>query len=761
MKNRYAARQYQYDEKDIKAVAQKYGFDDNALFLLKKYNVTSNNAEIFFSDGENGLLDPFLMSGMREATERIQRAIESRERILIFGDYDADGISAAALLKLFLDSKEADSFVYLPRRSEGYGLKIETLTKLKNTHGFDLVVTVDCGITAASEAEFVKKILKTDIIITDHHEPPENLPNCVCVNPKLGYPFKGLSGSGVALKLVQALSDENTAKYFCDLASIGTIADIMPLESENRAIVKMGCAHIHNQGLAALLKANKVETGSVDCSSMAIKICSKINAAGRVDTPNIAFDLLMSDNLPDAEKKAMTLTEANAKRQALTEECFMEALSYIDKHKLASKPAIFVYGENWQHGILGLVANRLVEKFKVPVGAFMLDGDNIIGSLRTPDGIDLYSAVGALKANLLRFGGHKMSVGVTLFKDLYEKFYADFCDEISKQFFGATERLYDAVYRSEFTGTKFINQLKSFEPVQPNNKVVFYGEFSVRAVNTFGKNKTYIKISTEDGLELKTFSDFTEFLPALKQKCNIECIFTLEYDEFEKKYIGMMTDINILDSISFDDIYLRHYIERLDFKKNTDESETISIGDVQYYAKEGGCCCVFGSALEFEKMSQRIDFSEFYLNFFVPRQFANTVLISPSKDVDLSKYTSVIIFCNYNSDIENYPFCESPLLCGDKAEIPAYLYGQKIDRNSCARIFKAVLRNISGCVDIDELYTKCGVFEYSIGTFEFVMKIFEELGIFTISYKPFSVVYNKDVKSDLMKSKLFNMIACD
>lgn len=761
MKKRYVERQYDFNSDDIAVLSQKYGFDSDTDFLLKKYHVTPANAEVFFSDGEKGLLDPFIMAGMSEAVAKIRDAISSGKRILIFGDYDADGISAAATLKLFFDARGVDSFVYLPKRSEGYGLKIETLMRLKREKDFGLIITVDCGITAVDEVEFVNKILKTDIVVTDHHEPSDKLPKCVCVNPKLGYPFKDLSGSGVALKLVQALSDESTAKYFCDLASIGTIADIMPLESENRAIVKMGCAHINNLGLAALMRANKIDTADVDCTSMAMKICPKINAAGRVDEPTTALALLLSDGGAETARNVEALMAANTKRQTLTEKCFAEALRYISDNNLTLRPAIFVYGENWQHGILGLVANRLVEKYKVPVGAFMPDGDNIIGSLRTPEGINLYSVVSQLKDSLLRFGGHKMSVGVTMFKDCFDGFYADFCQKIAEYSDKPVERYYDAVYHDIYIGEKFLNLLKSFEPIQSNNKVVFYGEFSVKNINVFGKNKNFIKILTQDGLELKTFGDYTEFLPALRQKCNFECLFSIEFDDFEKKYVGSLSDINIINSISFDDIYLCNYIDRLDFDCRDRERETVSLDAVKYYAEEGGCCCVFGSMLEFEKAGEKIDFSDFYLNFFFPRQHTNTVLISPYKNVDFSKFKTVIIFCRYNDGIESFPEGDNILFLENKAEVPSYLYGQKIGREACVRIFKAVLSNCAGSMDMNELYLKSGVFEYSFGTFRYVMKIFEELGIFSVYEKPFSVIYNRDVKTDLTKSKLFNMIASD
>ncbi|MBR5145319.1 MAG: DHH family phosphoesterase, partial [Clostridia bacterium] len=296
MKSRYKQREFNFDFQDIKVVSERFGFDDQNDFLLKKFGVNSDVATDFFSDGEKGLLDPFLMKNMDIAVEKINFAKENNHKILIFGDYDADGISAAAILKLFFDETGIDSFVYLPKRSEGYGLKIETLMRLYKEEKFDLVVTVDCGITAVDEVEFIKKILRVDVLVTDHHEPGEKLPNCVCINPKLGYPFRDLSGSGVALKLVQALSSYEVAKSFCDLASIGTIADIMPMESENRAIVKIACRNVNNLGLKELLIANKIEINKLDCNSMAIKVCPKINAAGRVDEPMVALDLLLAQS---------------------------------------------------------------------------------------------------------------------------------------------------------------------------------------------------------------------------------------------------------------------------------------------------------------------------------------------------------------------------------------------------------------------------------------------------------------------------------
>jgi len=761
MKSRYKQRQFNFDLQDIKVLSERFGFNEQNDFLLKKFGVNSNVAVDFFSDGEKGLLDPFLMKNMDLAVEKINFAKENNQKVLIFGDYDADGISASAILKLFFDETGVDSFVYLPKRSEGYGLKIETLMRLYKQEKFDLVVTVDCGITAVDEVEFIKKILHADVLVTDHHEPGEKLPNCVCVNPKLGYPFRDLSGSGVALKLVQALSCEDIAKSFCDLASIGTIADIMPMESENRAIVKIACRNVNNLGLKELLIANKIELNKLDCNSMAIKVCPKINAAGRVDEPMIALDLLLAQSDVIAKSKVKKLMESNSERQNLTEECYQQALDYIQEHNLAQLPAIFVYGENWKHGILGLVASRLVEKFKVPVGAFMPEGDTVIGSMRTPEGINLHGVVSDLKQYVLRFGGHKMSVGVTVFKDSFKLFYQQFLEKINEQKIDNVQRLFDAEFKPEYLENTFMKKVQQFEPIAPNNKIVFYGQFSVKSSALFGKNKNFLKILTNEGIEFKTFADFSHLAFALKTNCNFECLFTLEYDEFSHKYIGMLTDLNLLNSIGFDELYLYNYIDKIDFSAKNEDIEQITLSCVKAFADEGNCCCVFGSMLEFEKAKEKINFDDFYLDFFFPNQSYNTVLISPNKKVDFSKFKNVIYFNVYNKNIEKFFYNDNAYFCKLSNQMPSFIFGQNIDRDACIKIFRAIIANNEENIDKYQLYLKCGVFEYSFGTFLCVLKVFEELKIFNIIEKPFTLIYNKGIKVNLADSQLYKMITTE
>lgn len=758
MKKRYIQRVFDCDENEINLLAEQYGFDEKSAFLLRKYHVTAQNAQEFFAE-EGILFDPFLMLNMKEAVDKINEYAEAGKKILIFGDYDADGISASAILKLFFDANGIDSVVYLPKRSDGYGLKIETLMRLFNSEKFDLVLTVDCGITAVDEVEFVQKILRREVVVTDHHEPSEKLPNCICVNPKLGYPFRNLSGSGVAMKLVQAMAGEEIAKGFCDLAAIGTVADVMPLESENRSIVKFGCAHVNNIGLKSLLSALKTNLADFDCTALALKVCPKINAAGRIDSPDAALELLLAADAQTAASKVKKLLEANNKRQLLTEQTTEEAEKYIVDNNLQDKSAIFVYGDNWKHGILGLVANRLMEKYKVPVGAFMPDEDNIVGSLRAPESVNLFEIATQLKRFLSKFGGHKQSVGATLPKECFDGFYDAFVKKTDELSGKSTEKYYDAVFCPEYLGESFLSASKKFEPIAANDHAVFYGEFSVKNLVTFGKNKNFVKILADDNFELKSFKDCGMLLPALKTNCNIACLFTIEYDDFEGKYVGNISDMSLLDSVTYDDIYLCNYVDSLSFGKADGEEKYVTLDGIRHFASDGGCCCVFGSMLEFEHYAEKTNFDDFYLDFFVPSQYENTVLISPSKNADLSKFKSVIYFNRYDASIEKKRCGNNVMVCSEKNQTPAYLYGQKIDRSVCARIFRAISGNLDGCADAYELYLKCGVFEHTFGTFLYVLKIFQELNILELSEKPFKISIIKGVKVDLNNSHLFNMIA--
>ena len=366
---------------------------------------------------------PLLMKDMDRAVERINRAIACGERIAVFGDYDVDGITATVLLVDYLRSRGADCTKYIPRRVEdGYGLGCDTLRALRE-QGVDLVITVDCGITGVEEARFARSI-GMDIVITDHHECKEMLPEAAAVvDPRrvdCPYPFKHLAGVGVALKLVLALGqgreDALFARY-CTLAAIGTIADVMQMSDENRTIVHRGLECITNTdflGLKALLKETGLWEKEITSIQIGFVLAPRINAAGRMGEAELAADLLLTDDPARAEELARQLCSLNRERQAVEQEIFAQAVEQIETMGENQRHALVLASDQWHQGVVGIVASRLSEKYSCP--SFMIHLQNGMGkgSCRSYGGFNLFSALESCSDLLTDFGGHALAAGFNI-----------------------------------------------------------------------------------------------------------------------------------------------------------------------------------------------------------------------------------------------------------------------------------------------------------------------------------------------------------
>ncbi len=384
------------------------------------------DASQFLSREHRLSYSPFLMKDMDKAAARINAAIAAGEKIAVFGDYDVDGITATVLLMDYLRSRGADCVKYIPRRVEdGYGLGREPMRLLRERHGVDLIVTVDCGITALEEAEYAKE-LGVDLIITDHHECKEALPDAAAVvdphRPDCPYPFKCLAGVGVALKLVLALGGESQedklfARY-CTLAAIGTVADVMKMCDENRTIVSRGLASIRSTdfiGLQALLK----ETGLWDKEITSIQIgfilAPRINAAGRMGEAELAADLLLTDDPARAEELARELCALNRERQAVEQEIFAQAVEQIQFLPADQRSALVLSSDQWHQGVVGIVASRLAERYSCPSFMIHLGGDDMGKcSCRSYGGFNLFTALESCADLLEDFGGHELAAGFTI-----------------------------------------------------------------------------------------------------------------------------------------------------------------------------------------------------------------------------------------------------------------------------------------------------------------------------------------------------------
>ena len=367
---------------------------------------------------------PFLMRDMDRAVARVQDALARGEKIAVFGDYDVDGITATCLLTDYLRSRGAKVVMHIPGRfDEGYGLSNEAIRTLAG-EGVRLIVTVDCGITGVEETDYAAS-LGVDVVVTDHHECKDRLPAAAAVvdphRPDCGYPFKHLAGVGVALKLVLALggNDREDALFarYCTLAAIGTIADVMRMEDENRAIVSMGLETIDRSdfvGLHALLREVGLAGKPLSSIQVGFVLAPRINAAGRMGRAALAAELLLTDDEREAEEKARELCDLNRERQAVEQEIYAKAVEQLEQLPPDEKYALVLSSEDWHQGVVGIVASRLSEKYSCPSFMIHLQGGVGKGSCRSYGGFNLFSALEACSDLLLGFGGHEFAAGFTI-----------------------------------------------------------------------------------------------------------------------------------------------------------------------------------------------------------------------------------------------------------------------------------------------------------------------------------------------------------
>ena len=404
-----------------------------AAMVLASRGIGDDRQARAYLDCNAPLLDPFLMTDMDKAAGRVGLAMSRGEKIAVFGDYDVDGITATCLLTDFLRRHGADVVSYIPGRlEEGYGLNPIAIHQL-HAEGVKLIVTVDCGITAVSEAELCKQ-LGIDLVITDHHECKQTLPAAVAVvDPHRcdgGYPHKNLSGVGVAFKLASALcgSQETVLEEYADMVCLGTVADVMPLQGENRVFVARGLeslAHTKRPGIAALMAECGCAPETVSASSIGFMLAPRINAAGRMGQIDLAVELFLTDDPDKAAEAARGLCELNRQRQAVESEIYRQAVSMLPMGK--PPEAIVLADESWHQGVVGIVASRIAEEYACPTFLICLDGEHGKASSRSHGGFNLFASLSALSPLLESYGGHELAAGFTISRANIPEFRRQIC----------------------------------------------------------------------------------------------------------------------------------------------------------------------------------------------------------------------------------------------------------------------------------------------------------------------------------------------
>lgn len=429
MKQRNREWKIEYDIPDIPQSLLDAGYTPLLSAILTTRDIkTPEDARKFFS-GEETLLSPYDMKGMEEAVSRIRRAVEAHDRVAVYGDYDVDGITATCLLTGYLRSKGLEVTPYIPDRTEeGYGLNCAALDTFSSS-GINLVITVDCGITAEEEAAHASS-LGIDMIVTDHHEcKSEHLPEARavidCKQPGDTYGNPNLAGVGVAFKLACAVEGdaEKVLEEYADFVAIGTVADVMPLNGENRYLVMRGLEMIRTSprpGLEAMMKRSGIDCSSITASSIGYTLAPRLNAAGRLGHAITAGNLLMSSDERETSLLADELCELNRRRQSIENEIWSEAAKIIDK-SVPDAPLVLA-SEKWHQGVIGIAASRLAEHYALPTIMINLNGEKGKGSCRSYGGFNLFDALNACSEHLESFGGHALAAGLNIKADKVAQF---------------------------------------------------------------------------------------------------------------------------------------------------------------------------------------------------------------------------------------------------------------------------------------------------------------------------------------------------
>ncbi|MCD4711942.1 MAG: single-stranded-DNA-specific exonuclease RecJ [Clostridiales bacterium] len=561
------------DDNKIKGVMKVYNCSEIvAQLLIERKLDTKEKVDRFLNPTLEDLHDPFLLSDMPLAFERIKLAIERKESIWIYGDYDVDGITSIVILSKYFEYVGHPANFYIPnRQDEGYGISEQGLEWIKSEGG-ELVITVDCGITAVEQARFASEI-GLDLIITDHHECQDVLPDAVAVvNPKRGgYPFDMLAGCGVALKLTQAMLGEAFYSFYpnvIDIAALGTVADIVPLVDENRIITRIGLEymmHTSNPGIQALISEANLTGKEITSGHIGFVIAPRINASGRIGNPSISVEMLLEDDYFKALEIAKKLSELNSERQAQEREIMEEAENYIQNSiDLDQARILLVIGENWHTGIIGIVASKLSERYSRPTVVLNIDGDSAKGSARSIEGISIYEVLFSFKHLFDKFGGHEQAAGLSLSLENVEILKHSLLEygiqNIPKYKLVASRRV-NGILKPHMVTHQLVDEIESLKPFgvgNPKPQFVFEN-LKIDDYRLIGKGQNHLKMVVNDGVRVYDALAFNkaESISALRKTDRIHLLLNLEKNNF----MGVETIQLLVQDLIKDKMPIKEHLE--------------------------------------------------------------------------------------------------------------------------------------------------------------------------------------------------------
>ena len=715
-----------YDENFIKEL-ESYSISKNIAKILNARNITDmTSVKKYFSDEYEEGYNPFLMHDMQKAVDRINEAIENEEKILVYGDYDADGITSTVLLVETLISMGANVSSYIPNRfEEGYGPNKEAFTKIIDS-GITLIITVDNGIAGVEEVDLANE-LGCDVIVTDHHKIQDTIPNAYAIihpeHPEGNYPFKKLAGVGVAFKLAHALL-EIFPDFLLDLVAIGTIADMVSITDENRIFVKQGLELINDDpriGLKMLLELSGIDT-KIDEQTVGFYIAPKLNSIGRMDSAKLGLTFLMAEEPVTARALAEQIEQYNIQRKQVTEDIVKDVISKIENSEKKQKNVIMVSGE-YHEGVLGIVASNIVEKYQKPV-FIMNEKEGVLkGSARSIFDFNIYIAMNKISDLFLAFGGHTLAAGFSFEKSNFEKI-EEFLDKEFEEFkqnndLKANKNI-DIVTSLEDISYQFLNSLDALKPygMDFEKPTVLIENAMVLNKAYFGSEKQYLRLTIADevgNLDCITFKDSVTFDKVEKNDI-IDLLCNIDKNNFNgrTKLQAHIIDIHIKEFLFEDLRFINYDIANIDIN------------------------CLKLSKHRDDKDNNFYQYKD--LDSLIDREFEYIYLL----DIPTSK--------EYLYKIINLKPKKVFLICEEKQVLSdVYL----IDKNRLIKLFNLILstnnKQINVAQQLDKLLV---VLKTNVDSLKIMIQIFKELEL--INFINNTIILNPDYKTvDLKKSSSF------
>lgn len=765
------APEYSFSEEQLNKIAvlaDETGYTQEITRILYARGIdTADKLRRFMNPSRKNFLSPFLMQGMEEAVRLIKEARDEGKTVAVFGDYDADGVCASTILYKALLDFGIEARVYIPERSDGYGLSFDMVDKIFDECNPELFITVDCGISCAKETRYIYE-LGSDVIVTDHHELPEILPDCVVINPKLqdDYPYDNLCGAGVAFKLACALLGEAAYEYL-DFAALATVADSVPLLGENRDIVTEGLKLFNSKLRPCFAGLIGKLYDSITAQTLAFTVAPRVNAAGRMGDAFAAFQLFTAERETDVYDLSVRLCTYNTERQKYCDELYLSA-----KRKLREKGAygnvIMLSDESWNAGFIGIVAARIAEEYSRPTLLFVHNGELLKGSARSIEKINIFTALKNCSEHIEEFGGHAQAAGINVKIENFDALERALNEEIGKTYERADfeQTLYVSERITSPFSAKFARELMAIEPCGVGHRRPL---FSVTAnacdARILKAGSPHLAIKN-DCIDLTYFSG-AKHSKILESDVEKQLVFEVNVSHFKgKEYVkGYVRELlydgktgkNVAESI-FSNAVARSYAAPAQLQiKELSTAETKALILQKRKESAYGLCLIASDRRTLRFYGEEI--AGLGCDLFEPssRNVANTLIVSPQADAELSGYRD-FVFLDTPSDfhiscLDGRQVCVNREICGYKM-----LQNVAVSREELLEIFAALRKDVARLngQTAEELAFACDGLGFDKRDFIFALSVFEELGL--VAFTEGKLVVYRGVKAELNDSKIYRKV---